>query len=346
MPVSDIQLHWTGSTGTWARNPELSQEYTSVYRCRTSFSSEQAGTVIAHFHANVTRLGSLYAYGADNSTGTISRCQRIRAQREPESRYLWIVTVEYGVPQDDKGLDVNGEPVTDPLLFRPELTWSTNRRTGPVWKSKFLGGYKGEAARLLPLDKFATPMNSTLVPFTRPAPERDFNTGTLTIRRNLFAYDADAATALENHVNIDKLVVRYLRLTVTLDKHQAKIQSVGASLRRQNDRDFWEAHCTIEKRPETWVEAILDRGTSARALDGDPDGAGGYYSPSDGRPEGIPKLRRLMDAEGEPVTEPILLDGDGQPLEIDKPGWQPVYGQWLHYPELQFRQFFMLQGLV
>ena len=49
---------------------------------------------------------------------------------------------------------------------------------------------------------------------------------------------------------------------------------------------------------------------------------------------GTPAQRRIMDPNGMPITEPILLNGNGQPLKLGDP---PVYVTWSIYPEVDFR---------
>jgi hypothetical protein len=47
----------------------------------------------------------------------------------------------------------------------------------------------------------------------------------------------------------------------------------------------------------------------------------------------MPPVGRIADADGYPVSAPIMLDGDGQPLRPDRP---PVYGAWQIYREARW----------
>jgi hypothetical protein len=98
-----------------------------------------------------------------------------------------------------------------------------------------------------------------------------------------------------------------------------------------NEREYWRRTVAIIVDEEkTFRREYLDRGRFARALDGDPTGTGSTYSAAD-RPACAPKVRPLTDPEtDEPISEPIPLDGEGQPLS---PEAAPKYGKWRIFRE-------------
>jgi hypothetical protein len=71
----------------------------------------------------------------------------------------------------------------------------------------------------------------------------------------------------------------------------------------------------------------LDRGLSSRAKAGDPDGRGGTYSEGD-FPEGSSGHREILDQDGQPVSDPVLLDGKGQPLRNQSASLPAIYLRW------------------
>lgn len=80
------------------------------------------------------------------------------------------------------------------------------------------------------------------------------------------------------------------------------------------DGFYYKVTYTFEYRPEGWQVSVLDRGLFQR------DGSG--------------NLTPILDADGDPVTEPALLDGTGLPLDVGVA--DPVFMDFDVYPELVF----------
>jgi hypothetical protein len=106
----------------------------------------------------------------------------------------------------------------------------------------------------------------------------------------------------------------------------------------------------IDREEETWEFKILDRGFCARAMLGDPDGHGGaIYEDSRAFVEEMAPQRRLMDSDGLPLSEPVLLNGDGQPLDQYKDPAnvkEPVYATWYYYRSQAWSNWGVLDGLL
>ena len=82
------------------------------------------------------------------------------------------------------------------------------------------------------------------------------------------------------------------------------------------------------RRFERYV-AIGD--STVEGLD-DPDGRGGMISAND-LVNGTAPVRRLLDIDGTPISEPVLLDGKGGVLGDKK---DPVYITYAKYLEVPF----------
>lgn len=78
----------------------------------------------------------------------------------------------------------------------------------------------------------------------------------------------------------------------------------------------------------------LDRGYTAKAAAGLPDGRGGTFSEGD-FPEGSSGQRELTDLDGNSVSDPVFLDGTGQPLQGTEKQ-QPVFLRWEKYQDAEF----------
>lgn len=77
----------------------------------------------------------------------------------------------------------------------------------------------------------------------------------------------------------------------------------------RNTLEFWEGD---------WCHYELDRGISAIARPGDPDGRGGTWSYQN-FPTGAPQVQNIIGPNGEPINEPMLLNGEGKLLTPQDP---------------------------
>lgn len=87
--------------------------------------------------------------------------------------------------------------------------------------------------------------------------------------------------------------------------------------------------------PGGWYDDELDRGVCARALPGDPDGNGGMISGGSVITDG-PAVRRILDRQGNPVTDPVPLDGRGQPLTSADPD-DAIFLRWFDHDEISLQ---------
>ena len=115
--------------------------------------------------------------------------------------------------------------------------------------------------------------------------------------------------------------------------YKCQIASVSGSIVRKNSKTVWRIATEMLVDHEFGFRAeVLDQGVTAIGGDNYPDGMGGNFAVA-GLAAGVPAQRRILDPNGLPISEPILLDGDGQPLAL---GGDPVYSTWSIYPEIDF----------
>lgn len=345
MAVVDVALHWSGATGSKTRKP-LSNEYVAIWKLKTDDAADQGQVVASYFAANVVALGDTYAYA--NDVDGSAWCDSIRAERDPKSAFLWYVTVTYRTPEDEEQEDKNGEFTLNPIEWRPRLQTNTTHYTRTVHKSRYMGGYKGSAdGHLGPEGSLHAVQNSAFTPFI-PKPERDDSRLLITITRNAATYlDADGWDDWQNVVNDAELTITGFipPFFKTCAKHTLMVRGFAATMRRTNDIDYWEMSGQLDWKRDTWIDEILDEGIQPRTLPGDPDGKGGTFSLTDLPPDGVPKGRRLVGPDGNPITDPVLFDGDGQPLDVSDPDFEEVYGRWMHYELQDLRAWPILQGV-
>jgi hypothetical protein len=111
----------------------------------------------------------------------------------------------------------------------------------------------------------------------------------------------------------------------TFPEKTLRLSSVQQPIRTIYNRDWYEV--TLEFVEEEFLLYEIDRGVTARAKAGDPDGKGGTFSEGD-FPEGSVGQRALLDASGQPITDPVLLNGEGKPLRDLAQSLPPVYLAW------------------
>ncbi|MGB0889603.1 MAG: hypothetical protein ACPGWS_04905 [Solirubrobacterales bacterium] len=331
-------LHWRGATGSHKRAE--GSEYTAVYRVISTDAQAQAQSVINWFRTNVVELGDDYAYAGDSAT-TTAIANRISAERDLESVDTWVVVVSYGQADDpEEGKDENGNPTDIPTEFRATIRAWTVDQSEPVESAKYLGGYKLFAHGIIGLNNRVIPMNSALVPF-HPGLEREVAYQQIEVIRNLAAYDGDGILDVMNRVNTVRFRINRDGFTKTCEAMTARINYAKADLRLQSGEEFWEAVVGVLHNPDGWDDEIADRGLHARAAAGDPDGRGDSFTADDPRfVPGVPKVRRLLDEDEQPIAVPVLLNGDGRPLDPNAvpagETLEPVMGRWLKYEETNF----------
>jgi len=334
MTFQSHELHWTGATGSDSGG---NVEYTAVYRLITDDPLDQAQAAIAYVKANIADMGDGYDYGNDADTSAI--LDRITPTREMGASLPWTATLHYATPSGDDGggeggggIDPDGNPTDNPLDFRDEVSIDSVQYTVPMEKAEYLTGFYGHIHAKWPPGKIGPVVNSALMPFD-PPPEADESRQVVTIKRNRLEFDAD--DSYENLVNNSALVFEYRGLRKTFEKYTAKIRRVGVSMRRVNQIDFLEVNITIDHDRRGWRFEFLDHGMHANACVHQPNGRGGVIGYDDVI-DGQPPVRALVDIDEQPITEPVLLDGNGQPLDVCAEE-DPVYIKYRYHDEVDYK---------
>jgi hypothetical protein len=128
--------------------------------------------------------------------------------------------------------------------------------------------------------------NSAGLPFD-PPPEIDEGRPILTINRNEATFNFANAYAYQDAVNQDTFF--------GAPPGGFRVNNIRGRRQYENGLSFWAVTYEFEYRGETWFYRPMDRGKT-------------QVDPADG------KLVAIADKYGQPVTEPVPLDGHGQPL--------------------------------
>lgn len=342
MSVTEAVHHWNGTTGS----RELGkQQYTAVWKVTTDTVNDQTATICDHFKnaGNLPYLGSAYSYRNDSDSA--ATCTKIDPRREPKSHFQWEVVLTYSTPQSDEKEekpDNNGNPTTDPALWIDRLDISFRSIMVPCEQAIYRGGFKagGGAAMLTPDGKVMIPCNSALVPCV-PGLEQEVFISVVRKQWNSgLAFQQAIADSFIGRVNSEAINVnvQFLKYVAAWPKFTVRIADYGGSPELINGKVVWVKRVEAHINPLGWRRQVIDRGLHASAFPGDPDGRGGTLSASD-VPTGAAPMRRIEDAQGFPVREPVLLDGKGQPLVTNVNFPDTVYITYQVDQEIQIPDF-------
>ena len=288
-------------------------------------------------------LGSTYVFGNDSDPFAFAKS--IHPNRRGTS-LLWDVTVVFGPQENEEdegqpvGRNENGDPVDDPLEEAPSITVRPLFMTKAVEKAWYRGVVEGGALdrRALglgrPVDSIGAVVNSVMVPFDPPL-ESDYFRTSINISVNFQDFNQDQFKTFVNTVNAAQITVNRVGFQLTLAPFTGKITNINGTRRSRNGKIFWQGDLELQVDDVfTWRVDVLDRGYVGRACDGDPNGEGGNWDdytdpPKDGRAQ----VQVIRDRNGDPITEPVRLDGKGQPLKCND---ADIFIRYSVYPELNW----------
>lgn len=346
MAVEETRLHSAGATGTATGTSPLriKENYRSRYRVKTNSALDSPDVVLAYFRGNASLpwMGRIFRYGNGGSTGAI--CRSVTATYIENSEGWYEVDCGFepleggedeGGDQSEVGQDEEGKATEDPLKWRDEIDVGYTQISIPAESGifrRFVGG-AGDNLVLKPGTKRAV-TNSAGVPFD-PLPEYEVDIKIIRITRHVRDYPRMMFNNFQGATNSDGVTIQKpkYRFIENLRRYAARLK-FNASFAIINRVKVWQQTTEIYVLPPplTWRRELVDRGLDRRAMHGDPDGEGGVISTDSIDPGGA-YHRKMVDAEGFPIVEPVLLDGKGQPLDPGKP---PVFLEFSFYVERPF----------
>jgi hypothetical protein len=335
--VTSHELHWSGATGSWESGR---RQYTSLYRVWTNSNLDGPQTIVSYFQAtgSLPFLGDGYSYG--NDADPFAVCNAIDPRREDRHARMWEVAVNFETidKDDEQGRDNDGNPTNNPLEFHAEIDITKAQFMRPVERA-----YNLTALPKRPLNTLGPVTNSAGLVLDPPLekPQTDL---VYRIRKYMDHFPESLAREYADAINDASFTLysHFHQFIASFAKHEARLANLGGAFHARvvnvDGTDelikYWVNDYEIHSREGGWIEEVVDRGLHAKAELGDPDGRGGVigFKPdgsamdilefAEAFPPGIAKVRRIKDAWGQDVDEPVLLDGDGQPLA---PGAPAVY---------------------
>lgn len=343
MTVLSASISRAGTGGSVARSGE--RRYVVTYNVETDDPQDGVIAITEYFRTNpaLPFLGSTYDYFGEVDTNSF--CERIVPRKKDYSQTEWEVALEY--QERDQRQDESGDPTGDPLEFMRQFSFFFNPRQVPVSTAGWGGICRkdratGNRIEIFPLNGFyggmtqgaiVQPVNAAGDPFD-PMLLTDQSDLTFTCLVNLPGFDADLAQQMIDTVNdadvqLD-LTSTFYNVHLKVYKWCMKIVNYGANFRAENWTDaaglsqttyYWEHQFDFAIRegitfsdapPLGWRDWLPNAGYNRSARVGDPDGKGGVIGAA--APAGRSITARILDADDIPVSEPISLTPNGQPM--------------------------------
>lgn len=334
MAIVSSKLHWKGWTGSDAIDGK--REAKAVYIVQTDDPNDGWLTVVENYGG--PQAGE-FGYQVGNDVDNNLLCVEVDPQRQNEDngRILWHVVASFKYP-DDQPVDSQGQPSGNPIDWLPEITITPQTILKPVEKAKNVTAFPGRPADT------EGPVTSSAHEVFVPAPEKEHTRWLYSIRSN-HAIIPIAHHGLQNTINSDVITLQILRpngleLVDVFNKFELKVEAFTLKSKYERGVPYWEASLDLLFDKDTWRPEYLDKGVFAVAGDGDPDGHGGTFVADEQQAvqgqhtvieAGAAPVRRILDPLGRPVGAPVLLDGEGKPLDA---GAEPVYLKYKIYPEM------------
>ena len=348
MSITNPKIFWKGDTAKLEFQSGLvpKRSRTNIWVCTTDATN--AIDVVKQFQA-----ASTTPFLGDALDGDLSSyLKSMRADKADGTQDAWYVTLDYSPRDEDKQQqpDENGNMTSDPLQWREELSISFSRITVPVYEATYRGGYVGGAAELMQPGVKCMPCNSAFIPFN-PGLEREIALRHIRFGKWKLDVDGERFQDIQNRVNNAEFKINkpLYNFKDKWRQYTARIMNAGGVFQLVNEVKVWKTEAEVVIHPDTWRVMVPDRGIAVRAIPaggeqyvagGDPDGEGGTIpaqSDENGNPvpprRGTTYHRNQQDHQYTPIPEPVLFDGDGQPLAPGKP---TVYITFSVFPEGPF----------
>lgn len=353
MSVVDCREHHRGRSAVLKTGKVYT--YQAQWIVRTDDKLDGSKTVVDYVEHNFAPLDSHYVHGNDVDKKATLKSLKPSLLQEEDDRKLWLVTGTWETETDAGGTgekgksesfkDKNGNLTRNPLAQFDRVDVGESVFQRPAERAVYRGGLVGLQAQRRPEGTRCAITNSAFVQF-QPIPMKDDVREVIRITRSLAEWPDAVAAAVRKSVNsklilVDKPWVLYRSIW---QKHTVRCESMTGSFQQANNVRYWDVTCTFSRDRDGWREFYLDRGVHAAFGGGLPDENGTIVSMTDARlKDGAPPVRRLLDANGVPVTEEVRLDGNGQPLKLDQPD---VFLEYSKYDEDDWLKLLLLGFFV
>tara|TARA_R110000824_G_scaffold48699_1_gene137277 strand:+ start:3748 stop:4896 length:1149 start_codon:yes stop_codon:yes gene_type:complete len=367
MAVVSVKILHDGWTGEFAQSGTAG--FKVVYLVEVDDPKD--GNFIVSTAAGLPRIGDAYNVGSDHSNSI--RLKSFSTQPVAGTRNLWQVSANYGSMGEDwkgarrdgtDGFDDEGKPTDNPLAYAVSMSVSTTRVARDATRGTYLGkvtdanGGRGALDNVGGFNDGNVPpqphnfvkidadgeitngraiTNSVFRPFD-PPPQIEYNRTNVKIKWNQHNTPNRMLTFV-NSINSRALTINVIYHWddefgdndwstghVSIPRHAGRIMGLSASPSMINGIGYHDCEIEIEiDTLYTWRIDVLDRGYANLELDS-------FFSNAPNK--GVPKTSSDVSVDGFASREPVLLDGNGQALNVAK--YDGVFLRYGVYPELNW----------
>jgi hypothetical protein len=344
MSVTTVKLHSQGASGTatGTDNGNVTASYRSAYRVQVSDPSDGPDYVLNYFllNADYPWPGRTFHFGSSFDVSAV--CRTVDANYEEKSNGWFTVSCTFvserggGDQQQQTGTTPEGKNSQDPTQWHDEIDVSFTQISVPAEVAIFRGFVpQGINNPYLRPGRIGPVVNSALKPYD-PTLEEEVDIKVIRITKNAKSYDGRFYSRYQGAVNNDTVTIskNAYRFKETFKPYQGRIKVISGQFAIANGIPYWRQTIEVHVHPAEagWRRFIVDRGMDARRGANDPNGKGGTVSASDVLNAGTVNHEAIKDSSGTPISEPVLLDGNGQPLATDKPPVYLVYSTRIEIP--------------
>jgi hypothetical protein len=309
----------------------------------------------------IPRPGDPYRAGGDFQAN--ATCKSLSTSPVAGTRNLWQVTANYGKPEKEEdddptdGQTQDGEPTEDPLKFAVSMSLSSTRVTRDCILGAYLGQFEDgnfhgnrsfHEGNPTPQTNVETDggkitngraiTNSVFTPFDPPV-QTEYNRTNVKIKYNTLNSPRRIMPYI-NSVNKTHLKIncfyrwsdewgqdRAARGSVDIPAYTGRLMGISTNPARRGGIGYHENEIEIEiDKLFGWRLDVLDRGYATL------DTAATFGSSTAGS---TPKTNAVATEDGFASRDPVLLDGEGQALDILKR--TAVYLRYGVYPEMEWK---------
>lgn len=362
MAVTSVKILHNGWSGSDTAGGGIT--FNVVYLVEVNDKND--GPLVVLNASGLPMVGDSYEVGNDRDDFAFVKS----VSPSPIADMMWNVVITFGPlePSDEgssngsntEGLDKEGKPTDDPLEIAARMSVSSVLAKRAATNGAYFGRLEENAGGdyILNADGFngdkppvvehptlwnadedhgsirdKTPItNSVFTPYD-PPPEIDYSRTRLTINMNLRPQpDAPWRDFLSrvNSINKDNVYFEdaFGDTVCMANMYSARVMGVSYEERLMNNKMFWSTQIDILiDNLFGWRLDILDRGYCDTTNEGVSEGA---------------TKKNIVDKNGLPLAEPVLLNGQGAQLNIETDS--AVYLQYGVYPEISFINDFPIKN--
>jgi hypothetical protein len=334
MTVTEVRLHSTGASSSASATDAgaVQVKYRTSHRVICSDPLDSPDAVLLYFRGNTDLPWFGRPYKFANGFNALSTCRTIDATFEEKSGGWWNVVSTYEPLTTTSGAtaeDVDGNATQNPLLWHDDIDVSTTQISIPVEQAIFQGFQPGGITnRFLTPGKKTAVVNSAMVPFD-PTLEEEIDITVIRITKYVAKYYGPLYNKYKNAVNSDNVVINKPTYNFFdgFGQYQGKVKQFSATFAIENRIRYYKQTLEVHVNPLPlgWRRVVLDKGLDRRQAAQDPDGLGGTISNSDVSFTAAPQHKPIEGLNGMPLSEPVNLDGNGQPLATGKDNVYLIY---------------------